>query len=79
MVRNCDPDNTQPTIDSINGMIDDINKEQGLDLDYIDSDDMKGMMAHYNEYQNSLSHDIPEISIDDAPYGLSGEAAPWDT
>lgn len=79
MVRNCDPDNMQPTIDSINGMIDDINKEQGLDLDHIDSDDMKDMMAHYNDYQNNLARDIPEISIDDAPYGLSGEAAPWDT
>lgn len=79
MVRNCDPNNMDETIDGINEMIDSINEEQGLDLDHIDLDDLKDMLAHYNDYQNNIANDIPEISSDDAPYGLSGEAAPWDT
>lgn len=79
MVRNCDPDNMGETIDNINGMIDSINEEQGLDLDHIDSGDMKDMIAHYNDYQKNLANDIPEIPAEDAPYGLSGEATPWDT
>ena len=79
MVRNCDPDNMGETIDNINGMIDSINEEQGLDLDHIDSGDMKDMIAHYNDYQKNLANDIPEIPAEDTPYGLSGEATPWDT
>ena len=41
--------------------------------------DMKDMIAHYNDYQKNLANDIPEIPAEDAPYGLSGEATPWDT
>ena len=79
MVRNCDPNDMQPTIDNINKMIDTINDEQGLDLDHIDSEDMQYMIEHYELYQKNLANDIPEIPVEDAPYGLSGEAAPWDT
>ena len=79
LVRNCDPENMEPTIDKINDMIDSINQEQGLDLDHIDSDDMKDMLEDYDDYQRDLANDIPEINPAEAPYGLSGEAAPWDS
>ena len=79
LVRNCDPENMEPSIDSINDMIDSINQEHALDLDYIDSDDMKDMLEHYDDYQRNLANDIPEIELAEALYGLSGEAAPWDS
>lgn len=75
----CDPEDMQPTIDNINKMIDTINDEQGLDLAHIDSRDMEDMIKNYGDYQKNLVNDIPEIPVEDAPYGLSGEAAPWDT
>ena len=78
MVRDCTPDNMGETVDRINDMIDNINEEQGLDLDHIDEDDMKDMVAHYNDYLDNHYNDIPEISAEYAPYGLTGEAAPWE-
>lgn len=64
-------------VDKMNNMIDAINKENGTDIEHIASDDMKDMLADYTDYKNDLEKNFPEMSIEDAKYGLSGEAAAW--
>lgn len=61
----------------MNNMIDAINKENGTDIDYISSFDMKKMISQYDYYQKALSREFSDTSLSDARYGLSGEAAPW--
>lgn len=65
------------SVDKMNNMIDTINKENGTDIDYISSFDMKKMISQYDYYQKALSQEFPDTSLSDAKYGLSGEAAPW--
>lgn len=65
------------SVDKMNNMIDTINKENGTDIDYISSFDMKKMISQYDYYQKALSREFPDTSLSDAKYGLSGEAAPW--
>lgn len=65
------------SVKRMNNMIDAINKENGTDIEYIASDDMKDMLADYTDYKNDLEKNFPEMSIEDAKYGLSGEAAAW--
>jgi hypothetical protein len=80
LVRNCDPDNVEDAISAINSMIDAINVEhQDLGLEHVDQDDVKDLLAHYRDYEGYLAQDIPGVTIEDAPYGLTGTTAPWDT
>lgn len=65
------------SVKRMNNMIDAINKENGTDIEHIASDDMKDMLADYTDYKNDLEKNFPEMSIEDAKYGLSGEAAAW--
>ena len=77
IVADATPETIDSSVDKMNDLIDKINTEQGADIDHIDSDDMKDMVAHYNDYLNNLQRDIPEVAPEDAKYGLSGNAAPW--
>lgn len=58
-------------------MIDTINDEKSTNISHVDSDDMEEFMNIYNRYKENPTKEFPEISTEDAKYGLSGEAAPW--
>ena len=65
------------SVDKMNNMIDTINDEKSTNISHVDSDDMEEFMNIYNRYKENLTKEFPEISTEDAKYGLSGEAAPW--
>ena len=65
------------SVDKMNNMIDTINDEKSTNISHVDSDDMEEFMNIYNRYKENLTEEFPEISTEDAKYGLSGEAAPW--
>lgn len=77
IVADTKPETIDQSVDKMNNMIDAINKENGTDIEHIASDDMKDMLADYTDYKNDLEKNFPEMSIEDAKYGLSGEAAAW--
>lgn len=77
IVSDTKPETIDQSVDKMNNMIDAINKENGTDIEHIASDDMKDMLADYTDYKNDLEKNFPEMSIEDAKYGLSGEAAAW--
>lgn len=77
IVADTKPETIDQSVDKMNNMIDAINKENGTDIEHIASDDMKDMLADYTDYKNDLEKNFPEMSIEDAKYGLSGEAATW--
>ena len=77
IVADTKPETIDQSVDKMNNMIDTLNKENGTDIDYISSFDMKKMISQYDYYQKALSREFPDTSLSDAKYGLSGEAAPW--
>lgn len=77
IVADTKPETIDQSVDKMNNMIDAINKENGTDIEHIASDDMKDMLADYTDYKNDLEKNFPEMSIEDAKYGLSGEVAAW--
>lgn len=77
IVADTKPETIDQSVDKMNNMIDAINKENGTDIEHIASDDMKDMLADYTDYKNDLEKNFPEMSIEDAKYGLSGEAVAW--
>ncbi len=64
--------------DSINKLIDAINADKGLKIEYIDEDIMERYNTDFLKYQNNpdLKELCKEKGIDSA-YGVFGEAAPW--
>ena len=77
IVADTKPETIDQSVDKMNNMIDTINDEKSTNISHVDSDDMEEFMNIYNRYKENLTEEFPEISTEDAKYGLSGEAAPW--
>lgn len=77
IVADTKPETIDQSVDKMNNMIDTINDKKSTNISHVDSDDMEEFMNIYNRYKENLTEEFPEISTEDAKYGLSGEAAPW--
>lgn len=66
------------SLDSINGMIDDINAERGSDIQHLDEDELEALSDRYQQLQDTEFADVrDELGTDDrdfTKYGVHGYA-----
>lgn len=70
------------SLDSINGMIDDINAERGTNIQHLDADELEVLSDRYQQLQDTEFADVrDELGTDDrdfTKYGVHGYAKPME-
>ena len=80
-IRDYDSD-PAASLNSINGMIDDIKAERGTDIQHLDADELEVLSDKYKQLQDTEFADVrDELGIDDkdfTAYGVHGHAKPME-